>query len=154
MGAHAEQQAEMHAQRPDVGARLAADPENAEVAIVVELDELALVDAPDTQLALDSRDQRRPLEQSAGQGLEGLGEGGLAAGNGVVETDDGNVFLSGSLLGLDETGRAVDTNNQASGDLGIEGPAVAGLFTSASGPLSAHAHFLPQGFMLRTVECA
>ena len=109
--AHAEQQAQMHAEGTDVGAGLARHPEDAEVAVVVELDQLALVDGADAQLALDGRDEGRALEQGAREGLEGLGEGRLAAGDGVVEADDGDVLLTSALLGLDEAGRAVNADN-------------------------------------------
>jgi hypothetical protein len=42
------------------------------VTVVVELEQLGLVDGTDTELTLDSRDQRRALEKSTSQGLEGL----------------------------------------------------------------------------------
>jgi len=37
-----------------------------------------------------------------------------------VESDDTDVLLSGALLRLDETGRSVDTDNQASSDFRVE----------------------------------
>lgn len=111
VGAHAEQQTQVHAQGTDVGAGLARDPEDAEVAVVVELDQLALVDGTDAQLALDGRDEGRALEQRAGKGLERLGEGWLAARDGVVEADDGNVLLTSALLGLDKAGSAINADN-------------------------------------------
>ena len=152
-----EQQPQVHAQRPDVCAGLARHPEDAQVALIVELDQLALVDRPDTQLALDGRDQGRALEQRARQRLEGLGEGGLATGDGVVEPDDADVFLARALLGLDEPCGAVNADNwrcrvsfrsssrardgwisidtgsrtQTAGNLGIEGTGVAGLLHTA-----------------------
>lgn len=130
VGTDTEQQTQVHAQGTDISTSLAADPENTEVAVVVELDELALVDGSDAELALDGRDQGRTLEQSTSQGLEGAGELGLATGQLVVEADDSNIFLSGTLLRLDETGGAVNADNQTSSDLGIEGTAVAGLLNS------------------------
>lgn len=156
VGAHAEQQTQVHAERPDVGAGLARHPEDAEVAVVVELDQLALVNGADTELALDGRDEGRALEEGTGEGLEGLGKGSLAAGNLVVEADDGHVLLTGTLLGLDEAGGAVNADNwfwlakpprkdhftqsgprtQAAGDLGIEGTGVTSLLHTAK-PVSA-----------------
>ncbi len=65
--ADAEQQAEVHAQRADVGARLALDPEDAEVARLVVLEQLGLVDRAHAQLALDGRDQRRALRKKSGK---------------------------------------------------------------------------------------
>lgn len=111
MGAHAEEQTQVHAEGTDIGAGLAGHPKDAEVAVVVELDQLALVDRADTQLALDGRNEGRALEESTGEGLESLGESGLAAGDGVVEADNGNVLLTGTLLGLDEAGGAVNADN-------------------------------------------
>lgn len=131
VGTDTEQQTQVHTQGTDISTSLAADPENTEVAVVVELDELALVDGSDTELTLDGRDQGRALEQSTSQGLEGAGELSLATGQLVVEADDSNVFLSGTLLRLNETGSAVNADNQASSDLGIEGTAVTSLFDSA-----------------------
>lgn len=132
VGANTEQQTQVDAESTDVGTGLAANPEDTEVAVVVKLDELGLVHGTDTKLALDGRDQRGTLEQGTGELLEGLGELGLAAGDLVVEADDGHVLLSSALLGLDETGGAVDTDDQAACDFGIEGSAVAGLFDTAS----------------------
>lgn len=122
-----EQQAQVHTERTDVSAGLAADPEDTKVAVVVELDELGLVDGSDTQLALDGGDQGRALEERAGEQLKGAGELGLTAGDLVVESHDGDVLLSGSLLGLDKARGAVDADDQTSCNFGVEGTAVAGL---------------------------
>jgi len=120
----------MWTQRVRKGTSLAADPEDTEVAVVVELDDLALVDGTDTQLALDGRDQGRTLEESTSEGLESAGELGGATRQLVVEADDSNIFLSGALLGFDEASGTVNAHNQASCDLGIEGTAVTGLLAS------------------------
>ena len=69
------------------------------------------MDGSDTELALDGGDQGRPLEQGTGQGLEGAGELGLAAGNPVVESDDADVLLTSTLLGLDQSSGAVDAGS-------------------------------------------
>mmetsp|Transcript_40437 Transcript_40437/g.120645 ORF Transcript_40437/g.120645 Transcript_40437/m.120645 type:complete len:214 (-) Transcript_40437:819-1460(-) len=53
VAAHAQQQAEVHAERPHVRAGLTADPEDSEVAVLVILVQLGLVDVADAQLALD-----------------------------------------------------------------------------------------------------
>lgn len=127
---------QVNAESSDIGTSLAAHPENTQVSVIVKLDELALVDGSDTELSLDGGDQRRALEESTGQGLEGAGELGLATGQLVVEADDSNVFLSGTLLGLDETSGTVDANNQTTGDLGIKSTAVTGLFASKQEKIS------------------
>lgn len=93
VSSNSEQKSEMHAKSPDVGSGLARDPEDGEVAVVVELDELALVDGSDTELTLDGRDEGRALEEGSGEGLEATGEG-LLAGEGGVQADDADVLLS------------------------------------------------------------
>lgn len=123
----AQQDAQVDAQGTDVGAGLAADPEHAQVALLVVLVQLGLVDGADAELALDGGDDGGPLEEGAAQGLEGAGDGLLAAGDGGVEAHDGDVLLAGALLGLDEAGGAVDADDQAAGNLRVEGAAVAGL---------------------------
>ena len=47
-----------------------------------------------------------------------------------MQSNDADILFSGSLLGLDEPCGSVDTDDQASGDFGIEGTAVASLFNS------------------------
>lgn len=130
VGTNTKQQTQVHTQGSDIGTGLAAHPEHTQVAVIVKLNQLALVDGSDTQLSLDGGNQRRALEQGTGEGLEGAGELGLAARQLVMETNDGNVLLSGSLLGLDQSSRSIDTDNQTSRDLGVEGTAVTGLLNS------------------------
>lgn len=130
MGADAKEQSHVDAKGSDVGASLTADPENTEVAVVVELDELGLVDGTDAELALDGRDQGRSLEERAGKELEDTGKLCLAAGNLVVEAHDSHVLLSSTLLGFDESRGAIDAHNQTTGDFRIESTAMAGLFNA------------------------
>lgn len=101
VAADTEEETQVDAEGSDVGTSLTADPEDTKVSVIVELDELGLVDGSDTELTLDGRDQRRTLEQSAGEGLESAGKLSLAAGEFVVEADDSHVLLTGTLLGLD-----------------------------------------------------
>ena len=60
--AHTQEEAQVHAEGADVGARLAGHPEDDQVALRVVLYEPALVHGAHPQLALDGRDQGRPLE--------------------------------------------------------------------------------------------
>lgn len=128
---NAKKKTEVNTQSTNVSSCLAADPENTKVSVIVELEKLALVDGSDTKLALDGRDKRRSLEESTSQGFQSASELGLATGDLVVETDNANIFLPGTLLRLDQTGRTVDANDQASSDLRVECTTVTGLF----GPL-------------------
>jgi hypothetical protein len=130
VGTNTQQKTQVHAQSSNIGTSLAAHPEDTQVAVIVKLNQLALVDGSDTQLSLDGRDQRRALEQGTGEGLEGSGELGLAARQLVMETNDGNILLSSSLLGLDQSSRSVDADNQTSRDLGVEGTTVTGLLNT------------------------
>ena len=61
---HAQQQAQVNTQGTDVGSRLASNPEHDQMALLVVLKHLALVDGANAQLALDRGDDGRPLEQS------------------------------------------------------------------------------------------
>lgn len=127
---HAKQKSQVHTECSDVSTGLAADPEDTEVTVVVELDELRLVDGPDTELTLDGRNQGGSLEQGTSEELEDASKLCPAARDLVVEAHNGDILLSGSLLGLDETCGTVDADNETSGDLGIESTTVAGLLCS------------------------
>jgi hypothetical protein len=127
---HTKQETEMHAQSTDVGTSFAADPEHAQLPLIVELIELALVNCSDTELTLDGRNERWPLEEGAGEGLKGACKLCLAAGQLVVHANNTHVLLSGSLLRLDETGRAVNADDEAASDLGVKSTAVASLLDS------------------------
>lgn len=120
MTADTEEETKVDTEGTDVGTGLARNVEDSELALVVEFEELAGVDGTDTELPLDSGNKRRTLEESTGEGLEGAGELGLSARELAVQTEDCNIFLSGALLALHETGSAVNADNQASSDLGIE----------------------------------
>jgi hypothetical protein len=73
-----------------------------------------------------------------------------------METNDSNVFFTGSLLRLDETSGAVNADNETACDFGIEGAGVTSLLASTttlvSVPFSNEAHC---AFGIRhTVGCA
>ena len=99
---------EMNTEGSDVGTRLARDPEDGKVTLIVESVGLGLEDGADSKLTLDGRDQRGALEQSTSKGLEGLAKGKVSTGNGVMESNDTNVAFSSTLLGLDEASRAIN----------------------------------------------
>ena len=132
MGTDTEQKTQVNAKSTDVGTSLAADPEDTKLPLVVELVELALVDGTDTELTLDGGDERGTLEESTSEGLESARELGLAAGQLVVETDDADVLLTGALLRLDETGSAVNADDQTSSDLGVKSSRVTGLLDAVT----------------------
>ena len=68
MGAHTEQQPQVHAQRPDVGASLAGHPKHHQVALLIKLYQLAAEDGANPQLPLHRGDEGRPLEQGTCSG--------------------------------------------------------------------------------------
>ena len=43
-----------------------------------------------------------------------------------MEAEDSDVFFAGALLGFYEAGGAVDADDEAAGDFGVEGAGVAG----------------------------
>jgi hypothetical protein len=128
--ADTQQQSQVDTEGSDVGSRLTRDPKDTQVSLLVVLQHLGFVDRSDTELTLDGRDERRSLEQSSGQGLETPGETLGTVRNGIVEPDHADVFLSSSLLGLDQPSRPVDTHDQTSGNLGVQGTRVSSLFAS------------------------
>lgn len=123
---HTQQQAHVDAERPDICASLAANPEHGEMTVVVEFKELALVNGTDTELTLDGRDERRALEEGTSESLEDAGQL-LRVREGVVKAKNSDVLLSCALLGLDQPCRTVDADNQATSDLGVKSTAVTGL---------------------------
>lgn len=88
----------MDTERSNICASFAADVEDGEVAVIVKLKELLAVDGTDAELTLDGRDERGALEEGTGQNFESPRELRLAAGKFVVEADDCNILLSGTLL--------------------------------------------------------
>lgn len=120
----------MDTKGPDVCSSLTADPEDTKVSIVIELIKLALMDCSNAELTLDSRNQRWALEKCASQRLECPLELGLAARDFIVKTNYTDIFLSCTLLGLDQASGTVNTDDQATGDLRIESSAVASFLRS------------------------
>jgi len=117
---------EMHAKSSDVSASLARNPENAEVAFVIVLNQLGFVYGSDTQLLLDGRNQRWSLETRTSQGIKGLFEL-FDIVQLLMELDHSDVLLARRLLGLDQSRCVVDADDEASCDLGVEGARVASL---------------------------
>jgi hypothetical protein len=103
VGTNAKKKPGVDAQGSDVRSRLARDAEDAEATVIVEFEELNVVDGSDTELALDCRNERRSLEESTRERLEDSCQLNFASGDLVVEADDTNVLLAGSLLRLHET---------------------------------------------------
>lgn len=124
MSTDTQQKTKVNTECTDVGTSLARNPEDTELSLVVELVKLALVNSSDTELSLDGGNKRGTLEESTSEGLEGAGELLLATRELVVQSDDTDILLTGTLLGLDQAGGAVDADNQTSSDLGIEGTGV------------------------------
>lgn len=119
----------MHAKRPDVGSSLTTDPKDPKMTVVVELQQFDFMDGSDTELTLDGGYQRGTLEKGTSKGLKGPLD--LLLGlHLIVKAENTDILLSGTLLGLDQTGGTIDTNNQTSSDLGIKGTAVSSFITS------------------------
>jgi hypothetical protein len=137
VSADAEQEAEVHAERADVRAGLARDPEDGEVALIVKLEQLGLVDGADAQLALDGTDERRALEEGAGERLEGARQR-LDVGQRIVQTQHGHVLLARALLRLDEARGTVDADDETAGDLGVQRARVARLLDAQHAPDPRH----------------
>ena len=128
MRSNAQQKTEMDAQSPDICTSFAADPEHAEVPLVVEFEEFAFVDGSDPQLTLHRRDQRRSLEKRPGQGLETPSELSFSAGDLVMKANHTYVFLSSALLRFHQSRGSINTDNQTTSDFWVKGATVASLF--------------------------
>jgi hypothetical protein len=128
VGTNTEKKSKVNAESTNICTSFTANPEDAEMSVIVKFIELALVNRSDTKLTLDGGDQRRALEQSTSKSLEGSLELSLTTGDLVVETDHADVLLSGTLLGLDQASSTVNANNQATGNLRIKGATVSSLF--------------------------
>mmetsp|Transcript_16843 Transcript_16843/g.39923 ORF Transcript_16843/g.39923 Transcript_16843/m.39923 type:complete len:219 (-) Transcript_16843:483-1139(-) len=93
------EQTEMDAHGSDVRSGLARHPKDAQVALLIVLDEFRFVNGADAKLALHGRDEGRTLEEGAGQRFDGPVQLAHVL-NGRVETDDADVLLTGRLLRL------------------------------------------------------
>jgi len=69
MRTNTKEQPKVHTESPNIGTCLAGDPEHGKMALGIVLQELALVDCPHPELALDCRDKRRALEHRASERL-------------------------------------------------------------------------------------
>jgi len=67
---NSQQQSQVNTKSSNVGTGFTADPEDSEVTVIVEFDELTVVDGTDTKLTFDGRDERRSLEESSGEGFD------------------------------------------------------------------------------------
>lgn len=103
------------------------------MSVVVKLEEFRFVDGSDSELSLDGRDERWTLEESAGEGVDGLWEF-LDVIEGIVQPQDGHILLPGTLLRLDETGSSVNADDQTAGNLWVEGSRVTCLLDSENSP--------------------
>ena len=115
----------MHAERTNVRSGLAADPKDTEIAVRVELEQLALVDGTNTKLSLDRGDQRRSLKEGSRKCGDRSRDLGLVL-NFAVQAKHGHVLFSCTLLRFYQSRRTVDTDDEASRNFGIESTAVSG----------------------------
>jgi hypothetical protein len=118
--ANTQEETQVDTESSDVCTSFARDPENSQLPVVVEFQQLALVNGSDTQLSLDSRDERGSLEKGAGKSLERTRELCLAARELVVQSQDSHIFFTRTLLTLHKSCSAIDTDDQTTRDLGIE----------------------------------
>ena len=119
----------MHTEGPYVRAGFAPQPDNAQVAFLVKLEEFAFVDGPDAELSFDSRYEGWSLKESTREGFDSpLQTAGFVQGG--VETHHPHVLFAGALLGLDKPRGPIQTDNETPRHLGVECARVARLFES------------------------
>jgi len=116
----------MDTEGSNISSSFARNPEDSHVSLLVILDELALIDSSNSEFLLDSRDEWRSLEDSSSECLQSLLKL-LYFVNLSMELDNGDVLLTGRLLGLDESSGVVDASNEASCDLRIQSTTMTGL---------------------------
>lgn len=126
VSSHSQKQTNVDAESSHVGSSLAGNTEDTKSLLGVILEQLRLIDGPDTEFSLDSGDLRRFLEETASEGIEDVFELDLTI-DGAVQPDDADVLFTRSLLGFGQSGGSLETDDEAAGDLGIEGARVAGL---------------------------
>lgn len=127
MTPNTKQQPQMNTHSPNISPSLTRNPENNQVPFSIILKKLTFINCPNPELALDSRDQRGPLEDGTGEGFESTGD--LSdIGDSRMETGNADILLSSALLGFNKACGAVDADDEVSGDFGIESAAVTGLF--------------------------
>jgi hypothetical protein len=122
----------VNAKCTNVCSSLAANPEDTQVSLIIKLVKFALVDGSDTQLTLDSRNERRSLEKSTSQSFQGASELRLTTWEFIVQSNDANIFFSCTLLGFDESGSAIDADDETACNLRIKGTTVTSLLNSAN----------------------
>lgn len=127
MPSHPKNQTQVDAERPNIGARLARNPENNQMAIWVILKKLTFIDGSNPELALDCRNERGALKDGSCKRFERSSNLG-SIWDISVEACDADVLFPGSLLGLDKARGAIDADDEVSGHFGVKGAAVAGLF--------------------------
>jgi len=116
----------MDTEGSNISSSFARNPEDSHVSLLVILDELALIDGSNSEFLLDSRDEWRSLEDSSSECLQSLLKL-LYFVNLSMELDNGDVLLTGRLLGLDESSGVVDASNEAPSDLRIQSTTMTGL---------------------------
>jgi hypothetical protein len=126
----------MNTKCTNIGSCLTADPENTEMSIIIELVKLTLVDSSNTELSLHGGDERGSLEKSTSQRLQSACQLGLSTWKLVVQSDDTNILLSCTLLRLDKSCCAINTDDQTPSDFRIQSTTVTSLLNSTE--LLAH----------------
>jgi len=83
----------VYAKSTYISTGFATNPEDGHLLLFIELDEFALVDCSDSQVALDGGDDWRSLKQGTAHCLQGLGNL-FSVLNRTVETNNTNVLFT------------------------------------------------------------
>jgi len=126
MGTTSEEVTDMNTEGSDVSSSFTGNPEDAHVTLFVVLNELGLVDSSDSELLLDSRDERRSLEAGTLKSVNSLLEL-LDLVDALMELDNGDVLFTSRLLGLNESSGVVDADDEASSNLRVQSSGVTSL---------------------------
>lgn len=118
MSTAAKQIAEVNTKSSNVGASLAGDPEDAEVAFVIVLNQTSLVNRADAQLLFYGRNKGRALKARSSEGIEGLFKLFYVVQL-LMQLHYSDVLFTSGLLSLDKSCRVVNANEQTTSNLGI-----------------------------------
>jgi hypothetical protein len=121
-----QKESEVLAKGSNVTSRLNRTPKDGQSLVFVVLEEFDLVNLPDSESLFDSRNSGWHLKNRTSQKTHGLDQC-FSRLDLRMHSQNTNVFLTGSLLGLGQSCSPVEASDQTASDLGIQGTRVTSL---------------------------
>mmetsp|Transcript_12712 Transcript_12712/g.32400 ORF Transcript_12712/g.32400 Transcript_12712/m.32400 type:complete len:232 (+) Transcript_12712:697-1392(+) len=139
----------MHTEGTDVGACLTVHPHDGEIALLVKLHQLGLVNCTHTQASFHRCNERRALEERTCQSLNCQLEFLLIL-HGFMKTKQSNILLACALLGFHQPSGTINAYNETTSHLRVKGTRMTG-FLNTQNSLDP-SHNLMRGRVGRFVE--